>query len=350
MTSPHLPVPGAGSQPPHSEPGAPQEQPEGARPHGESPHVPDTAVPTSDNSTLLRPAAPELPGYRHVYSGKVRDLYAPLLGSGAVDPGRLLVVATDRISAYDHVLPTVIPDKGRVLTQLSLWWFDQLADLVPNHVLSTDVPADVEGRAVLVQRLDMFPVECVARGYLAGSGLAEYRESGAVCGVPLRPGLTDGSRLDAPIFTPATKAELGEHDENVTFEQVAATVGADVAEELRRITLAVYSRGEQLARDRGILLADTKIELGRHPDGRLVLGDEVLTPDSSRFWPAVGWAPGGPQPSFDKQYVRDWLTSPASGWDRAGDEPPPALPDDVVERTRAKYVEAYEALTGQRFG
>jgi phosphoribosylaminoimidazole-succinocarboxamide synthase len=298
---------------------------------------------------LLRPAARELTGYRHVYSGKVRDLYAPLRDNGDVDPSRLLVVATDRISAYDHVLPTVIPDKGRVLTLLSLWWFEQLADIVPNHVLSTDVPAEVAGRGVLVQRLDMFPVECVARGYLTGSGLREYRGSGAVCGVPLPPGLTDGSRLDEPIFTPATKAELGEHDENVSFEQVAATVGADVADELRRITLAVYARGEQLARDRGILLADTKIELGRDADRRIVLGDEVLTPDSSRFWPATGWAPGGPQPSFDKQFVRDWLTSPASGWDRTSDQPPPPLPDDVVERTRAKYVEAYETLTGRSF-
>jgi phosphoribosylaminoimidazole-succinocarboxamide synthase len=303
----------------------------------------------STASGLLRPAAPDLPGYRHVYSGKVRDLYAPLLPSGDVDPARLLVVATDRISAFDHVLPTPIPDKGRVLTQLSLWWFDQVADIVPHHVVSTDVPDDVRGRAVLVQRLDMFPVECVARGYLTGSGLAEYRVTGAVCGVSLPPGLTDGSRLDAPIFTPATKADLGEHDENVSFAQVAALVGADVADELRRITLAVYARGEQLARDRGILLADTKIELGRDPGGRIVLGDEVLTPDSSRFWPASGWAPGGPQPSFDKQFVRDWLTSPASVWDRSSDEAPPALPDDVVERTRAKYVEAYETLAGRAF-
>jgi phosphoribosylaminoimidazole-succinocarboxamide synthase len=313
-----------------------------------SPHEPDPAAPAS-GSGLLRPAAAALAGYRHMYSGKVRDLYAPLLPSGAVDPTRMLVVASDRISAYDHVLPTTIPDKGRVLTQLSLWWFDQLADIVPHHVLSTEVPDDVAGRAVLVRRLDMFPVECVARGYLTGSGLVEYRQNGAVCGVPLQPGLTDGSRLETPIFTPATKAELGEHDENVSFEQVAATVGAEVADELRRITLAVYQRGEQLARDRGILLADTKIELGRDGDGRIVLGDEVLTPDSSRFWPAAGWAPGGPQPSYDKQFVRDWLTSPASGWDRASDAAPPPLPDEVVERTRAKYVEAYETLTGHRF-
>jgi phosphoribosylaminoimidazole-succinocarboxamide synthase len=312
-----------------------------------SPHVPDSVASTA--SGLLRPAAPDLPGYRHVYSGKVRDLYAPLLPGGDVDPARLLVVATDRISAFDHVLPTPIPDKGRVLTQLSLWWFDQVADIVPHHVVSTDVPDEVRGRALLVQRLDMFPVECVARGYLTGSGLVEYRATGAVCGVSLPPGLTDGSRLDSPIFTPATKADLGEHDENVSFDQVAALVGADVADELRRITLAVYARGEQLARDRGILLADTKIELGRDPGGRIVLGDEVLTPDSSRFWPASGWAPGGPQPSFDKQFVRDWLTSPASGWDRSSDAAPPPLPDDVVERTRAKYVEAYETLTGRAF-
>jgi phosphoribosylaminoimidazole-succinocarboxamide synthase len=347
MSSPHVPDP-AGTPAPDEHPETSRGEAEAARSHGESPHVPDTAGPAS-GSGLLRPAAHDLPGYRHMYSGKVRDLYAPLLPSGDVDPTRMLVVASDRISAYDHVLPTEIPDKGRVLTQLSLWWFDQLADIVPHHVLSTEVPDDVAGRAVLVQRLQMFPVECVARGYLTGSGLVEYRESGEVCGVPLQPGLTDGSRLDAPIFTPATKAEVGEHDENVTFEQVAESVGPDVAEELRRITLAVYARGEQLARDRGILLADTKIELGRDADGRVVLGDEVLTPDSSRFWPAAGWAPGGPQPSYDKQYVRDWLTSPVSGWDRASDEPPPALPDDVVERTREKYVEAYEALTGRRF-
>ncbi len=338
MSSPH--VPGRlSSQPPVGAETA-------DRAGGESPGEPGTAAPTSG---LLRPAAPDLPGYRHVYSGKVRDLYAPLLANGDVDPTLLLVVATDRISAFDHVLPTPIPDKGRVLTQLSLWWFEQVADLVPHHVVSTQVPDDVRGRAVLVRRLDMFPVECVARGYLTGSGLAEYRASGAVCGVPLPPGLTDGSRLDSPIFTPATKADLGEHDENVSFEQVAAVVGEDVAAELRRITLAVYTRGERLARERGILLADTKIELGRDAEGRIVLGDEVLTPDSSRFWPAASWSPGGPQPSYDKQFVRDWLTSPASGWDRSSDVPPPALPDEVVQRTRAKYVEAYETLTGQQF-
>jgi len=280
---------------------------------------------------------------RHLHSGKVRDLYE-------TPDGLLLMVASDRISAYDFVLPTPIPDKGAVLTQMSLWWFEQLADVVPNHVVPTDVPAEYAGRAVLCRRLDMFPVECVARGYLAGSGLVDYRDSGAVCGVPLPPGLEEGSELPEPVFTPATKAAMGEHDENVSYDAVVDVVGADVAAELRRITLAVYARGRDVARDRGIILADTKIELGRDDEGRIVLGDEVLTPDSSRFWPADGWRPGRPQPSFDKQYVRDWLTSPASGWDRHSGEPPPPLPDDVVERTRAKYVEAYERLTGRRFG
>jgi phosphoribosylaminoimidazole-succinocarboxamide synthase len=247
------------------------------------------------------------------------------------------------------VLPTPIPDKGRVLTQLSLWWFEQLADLVPNHVLSADVPASVAGRALVCERLAMVPVECVARGYLTGSGLLDYRRDGAVCGIPLPSGLDDGSRLPEPIFTPATKAALGEHDENVSFDTVRGTVGSETAEELRRLTLAVYGRAEAVARDRGIIVADTKLEFGHRADGTLVLGDEVLTPDSSRFWPADSWQPGRPQPSFDKQYVRDWLTSPASGWSKDSGDPPPALPDDVVERTRAKYVEAYERLTGRRF-
>jgi phosphoribosylaminoimidazole-succinocarboxamide synthase len=292
----------------------------------------------------LPTSAPQLPGHRHVYSGKVRDLYAP-----EGDDAHLLVVATDRISAYDHVLATPIPDKGRVLTQLSLWWFAQLTDLLPNHLVAGEVPEAVADRAVLVRRLDMFPVECVARGYLTGSGLSEYRAGGSVCGVPLPEGLVDGSRLPEPIFTPATKAELGEHDENVTFERVAATVGEQAADELRRLTLAVYARAEQVAREQGIVLADTKLEFGRDADGRTVLGDEVLTPDSSRFWPAEEWSPGRPQPSFDKQVVRDWLTSPASGWDRAGDAPPPPLPDDVGELTRARYIEAFERLTGTPF-
>jgi phosphoribosylaminoimidazole-succinocarboxamide synthase len=280
--------------------------------------------------------------YTHLHSGKVRDLYeAP--------DGLLLMVASDRISAYDYVLPTPIPDKGRILTQLSLWWFERLADLVPHHVVSTDVPPEYAGRALLCRRLTMYPVECVARGYLAGSGLAEYLARGTVCDLPLPAGLVDGSALPEPVFTPATKAAMGEHDENVTFEQVASTVGADAAAELRDTTLAVYRRARDIAAERGIVVADTKLELRPDAEGRLVLGDEVLTPDSSRFWPADRWQPGRPQPSYDKQFVRDWLTSPASGWDRPSGEPPPPLPDDVVERTRAKYVEAYERLTGRTF-
>jgi phosphoribosylaminoimidazole-succinocarboxamide synthase len=277
-----------------------------------------------------------------LHSGKVRDVYA--------DGDDLILVASDRISVYDVVLPTPIPDKGAVLTRLSLWWFEQLADIVPNHVISaTDVPAEFAGRAIRCRRLTMVAVECVARGYLTGSGLAEYRAGGAVCGVPLPEGLVDGSRLPEPIFTPATKAELGDHDENVSFEQVARTVGTPAAEELRRLTLEVYARAEQIARERGIVLADTKLEFGRDPQGRTVLGDEVLTPDSSRFWPLQEWVPGRSQPSFDKQVVRDWLTSPASGWDRSGDAPPPPLPDDVVALTRDRYVQAFERLTGTPF-
>jgi len=284
-----------------------------------------------------------LAGFEHVYSGKVRELYT----DGA---GRLLLVASDRISAYDFVLPTTIPDKGRILTQLTLWWFEQLSDLVPNHVVSLDVPAGLAGRAMVCERLEMYPVECVARGYLAGSGLVDYLRTGEVCGVSLPVGLVDGSRLPSPVFTPATKAALGEHDENVDLDTVAATVGRAAAEDLRRTTLAVYARAEEIARDRGVIVADTKLEFGhRAAGGGLVLADEVLTPDSSRFWPADQWEPGHPQPSYDKQYVRDWLTSPASGWDRTSGEAPPPLPDDVVERTRARYVQAYEQLTGRTF-
>ena len=281
-------------------------------------------------------------GYSHVYSGKVRELYAR-------SDGLLLFVATDRISAFDHVLPTPIPDKGRILTQMSLWWFDQLADLVPNHLVSLDVPGEFAGRAMLCERLQMLPVENVARGYLTGSGLADYRQAGAVCGVRLPPGLVDGSKLPEPVFTPATKAPAGEHDENIDYAGVSALVGEQTAGELRRLTLAVYSRAATIAAGRGIIVADTKLEFGRRPDGVTVLADEVLTPDSSRLWPARRWRPGGAQPSLDKQYVRDWLTSPQSGWDRAGGDPPPPLPDEVVDRTRATYVAAFEALTGKPF-
>ena len=290
----------------------------------------------------------ELPGYAHLYSGKVRDLYAPVGADGQQRGDRLLLVASDRMSAYDFVLETPIPDKGAVLTQLSLWWFEQLADLVPHHVVSTDVPAAVAGRAVLVERLDMLPVECVARAYLTGGGLAEYCTSGAVSGVPLPDGLVDGSRLPEPVFTPSTKAPAGEHDEPIPYEGVVAEIGTDRAAQVRDLTVRILQRGNEIAKRRGILLADTKVEFGLRGD-ELVLADEVLTPDSSRFWPADQWEPGRQQPSYDKQFVRDWLTSPASGWDRDSGEAPPSLPEDVVEQTRAKYVEAYERLTGQAF-
>ena len=290
--------------------------------------------------------APAVPGWEHRSSGKVRDVYVPTAEGPWAGQDVLLVVASDRISAYDHILSTPIPDKGRVLTALSAWWFEQLADVVPNHLVSLDVPAQVAGRAMICRRLEMYPVECVARGYLTGSGLVEYRRSRSVCGVALPEGLTEASRLPEPIFTPAAKAAVGAHDENIAFERVVDMVGADVAAALRATTLELYSRAAAIARERGIILADTKFEFGAGADGGLVLGDEVLTPDSSRFWPADAWEPGRVTPSFDKQYVRDWLTSPASGWDRDGDQEPPALPDDVVERTRARYLEAYERLTG----
>jgi phosphoribosylaminoimidazole-succinocarboxamide synthase len=288
------------------------------------------------------PSAPALEGAEHLHSGKVRDLYR-------FGDGRLLMVASDRISAFDYVLESTIPDKGVVLTQMSLWWFEQLADLVPNHVVSLDVPASVKGRAVVCEQLDMYPVECVARGYLTGSGLLDYRATGQVCGIPLPDGLQDGSRLPEPIFTPATKAALGEHDENVSYDAVAAATGDQAAARLRDLTLRVYRRAEEIARGRGILLADTKLEFGARPDGTVVLADEVLTPDSSRFWPADEWQPGRTQPSYDKQIVRNWLLSPESGWDRSTGEAPPPLPDAVVERTRSRYVEAYERLTGRTF-
>ena len=290
------------------------------------------------------PPAPALPGHRHLHSGKVRDLYEVIEGPHT---GKLLMVASDRLSIFDFVLETTIPDKGEILTRMSLWWFEQLADLVPNHVLSTDVPEQVRGRAVVCERLAMYPVECVARGYLTGSGLLDYRATGEVCGIALPSGLEDGSRLPEAIFTPATKAELGEHDENVSYGAVAATIGADRAAELRDLTLAVYGRAEEIARERGVILADTKFEFGADEAGTITLADEILTPDSSRFWPADEWEPGHAQPSFDKQYVRDWLTSPESGWDRASDTQPPALPDEVVRRTQARYLEAYRRLTGQ---
>ncbi|MFF2302430.1 phosphoribosylaminoimidazolesuccinocarboxamide synthase [Streptomyces sp. NPDC058128] len=290
-----------------------------------------------------KPEPVQVPGLTHLHTGKVRDLYRN-------EDGNLVMVASDRMSAYDWVLPTEIPDKGRVLTQLSLWWFDRLSDLVPNHVISTELPAgapaDWAGRTTVCTSLNMVPVECVARGYLTGSGLLEYDESRTVCGLALPEGLADGSELPSPIFTPATKAAVGDHDENVSYEEVARQVGAETAALLRRTTLDVYGRARDIARERGIILADTKFEFGF--DGEtLVLGDEVLTPDSSRFWPADQWEPGRAQPSYDKQFVRDWLTSPASGWDRRSEQPPPPLPQEIVDATRAKYLEAYELLTGR---
>ncbi|MEU7183110.1 phosphoribosylaminoimidazolesuccinocarboxamide synthase [Streptomyces celluloflavus] len=289
-----------------------------------------------------KPEPVQVPGLTHLHTGKVRDLYQNA-------DGELIMVASDRTSAYDWVLPTEIPGKGRILTQLSLWWFEQLADLVPSHVRSTEVPdgapADWAGRTLVCTSLAMVPVECVARGYLTGSGLAEYRQTRTVCGLALPEGLVDGSELPAPIFTPATKAAVGDHDENVSYEEVAREVGPEVAARLRQTTLAVYGRARDIARERGVILADTKFEFGFAGE-ELTLADEVLTPDSSRFWPADQWQPGRAQPSFDKQFVRDWLTSPAAGWDRTGEQPPPALPQDIVDRTRAKYIEAYERLTG----
>jgi len=291
----------------------------------------------------------DLPGYAHVYSGKVRDLYAPLDADGKARDDQVLLVASDRISAFDFILSTPIPDKGKVLTQLSLWWFEQMADLVPNHVVSTDVPDAVAGRAVLVERLDMVPLEAIARAYLTGGGLAEYRATGAVCGVALPDGLVDASKLETPIFTPTSKAEIGDHDESMTFDEAVVLVGRERADEIRDLTVRILARGNEIAAERGILIADTKVEFGVRADGTLVLADELLTPDSSRFWPAASWQPGRAQDSYDKQFVRDWLTSPASGWDKSSGEQPPALPDDIVAATRAKYIEAYEALTGRTF-
>jgi phosphoribosylaminoimidazole-succinocarboxamide synthase len=281
-------------------------------------------------------------GIHHLYSGKVRELYETA-------DGVLLLVASDRISAFDHVLDTPIPDKGKILTQLSLWWFERLADLVPNHLVDAPIPPEFAGRAMACMPLSMVPVECVARGYLTGTGLADYRRDGAVAGVALPAGLADGSRLPEPMFDPDSKAPQGQHDENLTMAELTALVGEHTAGELARITLAVYQRGADLAAERGIIVADTKIELGVDAAGTLRLADEVLTPDSSRFWPAASWQPGHSQVSFDKQFVRDWLTSPASGWDRHGQEPPPPLPDSVIEQTRETYVAAYEGITGMRW-
>jgi phosphoribosylaminoimidazole-succinocarboxamide synthase len=276
----------------------------------------------------------------HLSSGKVREIYA-------VGEDRLLLVASDRISTYDVVHPTPIPDKGKLLTGLTAFWLERTDEVCPNHLISfTEVPEEFRGRAMLVERLEMVPVECVVRGYITGSGWKDYQSTGAVCGIELPDGLRESEQLPEPIFTPATKADVGDHDENVDFDRAAEIVGdRGLLEELRRLSIAIYELGAAHARERGIILADTKFEFGRRPDGTIVLGDEVMTPDSSRFWPADGYEPGRGQPSFDKQYVRDWAAG--SGWDKA--PPAPALPDDVIERTRALYVDAYERITGEPF-
>ena len=284
--------------------------------------------------------------FKHVYSGKVRDLYE------AID-GRLLFVASDRISAYDWVLPSQIPDKGRILTAMSMWWFDRLQGILPNHVLSNNVPDQVRGRATYCEKLEMLPIECVARGYLAGSGYSDYLREQSICGNGLPPGLKEGAKLPKPLFTPATKAAIGDHDVNVTFDEVITSIGMEEAQQLKRFTLWVYEVAAEIALGRGLILADTKFEFGLGIVGanknQIVLADEVLTPDSSRYWPADQWQPGHSQPSYDKQYVRDWLTSPASGWDKDSGEAPPALPEEIIAKTRDRYVEAYEKLTGQKF-
>jgi phosphoribosylaminoimidazole-succinocarboxamide synthase len=277
-------------------------------------------------------------GWRPLKSGKVRDLFIN-------DAGEILLVASDRISAYDWIMPTPIPDKGRLLTQLSLFWFNKLGDVLPNHVISTDVPSEVHGRAIICRSLEILPVECVARGYLTGSGLSEYQKTQEVCGISLPSGLVDGSELPEAIFTPATKAEIGEHDENISFDRAAEIIGSTAAEEVKRLTLSLYSVARDYARSRGIIIADTKFEFGLDKKGQITLADEALTPDSSRFWPTASWQPGKTQASYDKQFLRDWLTS--IGWDRQS--PPPELPDEVVVKTRARYGEAYAALTGEQF-
>jgi phosphoribosylaminoimidazole-succinocarboxamide synthase len=287
---------------------------------------------------------PALTDYRHLASGKVRELYE-------IDADHLLFVASDRISAFDYILDSEIPDKGRILTAMSVFFFDYLD--APNHLAGPPdderIPDEVLGRALVVKRLEMMPVECVARGYLTGSGIIDYRATGQVCGIELPAGLTEASKFAEPLFTPATKAELGEHDENVSFQAIVEVVGAERAAQLRDLTLQIYGQAAEHALSRGIIIADTKFEFGVDENGEMVLADEVFTPDSSRYWRADAYREGVVQPSFDKQFVRNWLTGPDSGWDRAGDVPPPPLPPDVVDATRARYIEAYERISGLNF-
>ena len=277
-------------------------------------------------------------GWTHFQSGKVRDLYRDA-------NGEILLVASDRISAYDWIMPTDIPDKGAILTKLSLFWFEKLSEITAHHVISSEVPVAVKGRAIICKPLTIFPVECVVRGYLAGSGWVEYQKNSEVCGVPLSGGLLDGSKLVEPIFTPATKAAMGDHDENISLDQAKEIVGKEIGEELSARSIKIYNFANEFARERGIIIADTKFEFGRDDQGVIYLADEVLTPDSSRFWPLSSWKPGGTQLSYDKQFLRDWLT--ASGWDRSS--PPPELPDEIVEKTRERYLEAYFTITGEKF-
>ncbi|AKK29461.1 phosphoribosylaminoimidazolesuccinocarboxamide synthase [Mycobacterium sp. EPa45] len=287
---------------------------------------------------------PALSDYQHLASGKVREIFS-------IDGEHLLFVASDRISAYDYVLDSLIPDKGRILTAMSVFFFDYID--APNHLAGPPddprIPDEVLGRALVVRKLDMVPIECVARGYLTGSGLLDYQRDGKVCGIALPPGLVEASRFDQPLFTPATKAELGEHDENISFDRTIDIVGAERANQLRERTLQIYSQAAAHALTKGIIIADTKFEFGVDADDRVVLADEVFTPDSSRYWPAEDYKEGEVQPSFDKQFVRNWLTGPESGWDRYGSTPPPPLPADIIEATRARYIEAYERISGLSF-
>ncbi len=287
---------------------------------------------------------PALSDYQHLASGKVRELYR-------IDDDHLLFVATDRISAFDFILDSAIPDKGRILTAMSVFFFGLVS--APNHLAGPPddprIPAEVLGRALVVRRLDMVPIECVARGYLTGSGLLDYQRTGAVCGIGLPPGLVEASKFDEPLFTPATKAEFGAHDENISFARATELVGAARADQLRDLTLQTYRQAADHALAKGIIIADTKFEFGVDDAGQIVLADEVFTPDSSRYWPADTYTEGVVQPSFDKQFVRNWLTGPDSGWDRRGDQPPPPLPAEIVDATRQRYIEAYERISGLKF-
>jgi len=280
--------------------------------------------------------------FKHIYSGKVRDIYKN-------DKNELLFVASDRISAFDWVLPSVITDKGKILTHLTIWWLEQLSEITENHLLSLDVPSEVSGRSMMVKNLKMIPIEAVVRGYLSGSGLLEYKKNQSICGNLLPPGLQESSKLPEPIFTPATKADLGEHDENINFEQMQKIIGSDLAMQVKNKAMEIFKKASQIADNKNLILADTKFEFGLDENQNLILADEVLTPDSSRFWPKESWQEGKSQISFDKQFVRDWLTSKESGWDKNSNTPPPQLPLEIIEKTREKYLEVFRLLTGSKY-